>query len=424
MKSKSIFLLGIIIISMFPQNIIQAEEKITRTFSSALDFLYLSDAILLNQVEDDETSSISALMSPTIPSPTLDIKTDLINQMINAVKNQRNDHFKKCTETVNLYREQGKTCEADKAEAYCKTKYQQLTDKISSLRILRGGDRRNFFTKTWHSIKRSGAKIWHRIGPLARKVLREVGPQALQIVSTGGAGSHAALRQLFKHTVKKIGREHLKEIAFKGIQRILKVQIDVATAAGIDICDPEKEQTQEDSEQPKVENKTGNELKLPDTGVWNLRCQDTDEFRDKYYQTVVWNVTIDWKARAFTGIIEAQGDQISVTEGAYGAPDIVDKIHLDWKEEGSGSVTEDGFFWGEFSQVITSTNTHQEVVTGSYTQEYTENWIGAISENLDQVCFSRVGARDWFTLDWIRERGRQEMLDNPGGFCEALCYVK
>jgi len=337
MKSKSIFLLGIIIISMFPQNSIQAEEKITRTFSSALDFLYLSDAILLNQVEDNETSSVSALMSPAFPSPALDSKTDLINQMINAAKNERNDHFKKCNETVNLYREQGQTCEADRAEAYCKVKYQQLTDKISALRILRGGDRRNFFTKTWHGIKRSGAKIWHRIGPLARKVLREVGPQALQIVSTGGVGSNAALRQLFKHTVKKIGREHLREIAFKGIKRMLKVQLAVATAAGIDICDPEQAITEGEKDTTAQENisedtvleytLTTNEIDF----LWHSLLEPEDDSQcgglwptdeDEFFKPIDFILTIDTQNEVITADIQGSriiDNLVEESEGLFGS---------------------------------------------------------------------------------------------------------
>jgi len=393
MKLKSTILFLIFTTSLIPVNFVQAEQRINRSIEDSLAFLYVSDAILLNEVLDDETSSLSKVSSPSPPAHSLDITTDLINQMINATKNQRNAHDQKCRETIEIYRQQGKTCEVDQTNAYCKSKRAELTAKIAALRKKRGGDRRKWFTKQWHGIKRAGAKFWHKIGPLGRKFLREVGPQALKIVQAGGPGTEALLKNLLKHTAKKMARQRFKQIGIQALQRILKVQIDVASAAGVDICEEDEEKTEEESEAQNQEKDISSEFNLPTTGVWNLSCQDTDEFRDKYYQTVVWNVTIDWKARSFKGLIEAEGDQIYTTEGAYGAPDIVEITHNDWREEGSG-------------------------------RESTENWIGAITETLDQVCFYRVGAQDWFTLDWIRERGRQEILDHPGGLCEALCYVK
>ena len=423
MKTKSTFLLLTFLLSFIPVHSVQAEQEIAKSLSDSFALLYVSDAILLNDIVDDETSSNSKVSSLTLTGYLPDETTDLINQMINATKAQRNDHDQKCRETIEIYRQQGKTCEVDQTNAYCKSKRAELTSKIAALRKKRGGDMRKWFTKQWHGLKRAGAKFWHQIGPLGRKFLREVGPQALKIVAAGGPGTEALLRNLIKHTVKNMARQRAKQIGIQALQRILKIQIDVASAAGVDICEEDEEKTEGESEAQDQEKDISSDFNLPTSGVWDLTCQDTHDV-DKYYQTVVWNVTIDWKARSFKGLIEAQGDQIYTTEGAYGAPDIVEITHLDWREEGSGSVTEDGFFWGDFTQITTSTITHQEVLVGDNSQESTENWIGAISETLDQVCFYRVGASDWFTLDWIRERGRQEMLDHPGGLCEALCYVK
>jgi len=422
MKTKSTFLLLTFLLSFIPVHSVQAEQEIAKSLSDSFALLYVSDAILLNDIVDDETSSNSKVSSLTLTGYLPDETTDLINQMINATKAQRNDHDQKCRETIEIYRQQGKTCEVDQTNAYCKSKRAELTSKIAALRKKRGGDNRKWFTKQYHGLKRAGAKFWHQIGPLGRKFLREVGPQALKIVAAGGPGTEALLRNLIKHTVKNMARQRAKQIGIQALQRILKIQIDVASAAGVDICEEDEEKTEGESEAQDQEKDISSDFNLPTSGVWDLTCQDTHDV-DKYYQTVVWNVTIDWKARSFKGLIEAQGDQIYTTEGAYGAPDIVEITHLDWREEGSGSVTEDGFFWGDFTQITTSTITHQEVLVGDNSQESTENWIGAISETLDQVCFYRVGASDWFTLDWIRERGRQEIIDHPGGFCEALCYV-
>ena len=107
-------------------------------------------------------------------------------------------------------------------------------------------------------------------------------------------------------------------------------------------------------------------------------------------------------------------------KGQGGGPDIYEKTHLDWKEEGSGSVTEDGFLWGDFTQITTTTYTWGEAKPNVSTKEYTQNWIGAISEDLDHVCIYRIAADEWFTLDWIRENGRDQLLNR---FCEAFCPV-
>ena len=56
-------------------------------------------------------------------------------------------------------------------------------------------------------------------------------------------------------------------------------------------------------------------------------------------------------------------------------------------------------------------------------RSYDQSWLGAISEDLDKICLFRVGAQQ-IDLKWLQERGRQEMLDNPGGLCEGLCTIK
>jgi len=164
LKTKSAFLLLIFLLSLIPVYSVQAEQEIAKSLSDSFALLYVSDAILLNDIVDDETSSISKVSSRTLTGYLPDETTDLINQMINATKAQRNDHDRKCRETIEIYRQQGKTCEVDQTNAYCKSKRAELTAKISALRKKRGGDRRKWFTKQWHGIKRAGAKFWHQIG--------------------------------------------------------------------------------------------------------------------------------------------------------------------------------------------------------------------------------------------------------------------
>jgi len=254
-SSRQIIQTGVLIVfvvSLIPYPVyqVQAKSDLNRTIDDATSLMYISDAILLNDIVDDETSSNSKVSSRTLPGHSLDEATDLINQMIDATKAQRNDHDKKCRETVEIYRQQGKTCEVDQTNAYCKSKRAELTAKIAALRKARGGDNRKWFTKQYHGLKRAGAKFWHRIGPLGRKFLREVGPQALKIVLAGGPGTEALMNNLIKHTAKNMARQRIKQIGFQALQRILKVQIEVATAAGVDIC----EEKEEEVKSSKVEN--------------------------------------------------------------------------------------------------------------------------------------------------------------------------
>jgi len=393
MKTKSTFLLIIFMLSFIPVNTIQAEEKINRTFSNALDFLYLSDAILQNQVVD-ETSSAFRVLSPALPSPTLDMATELINQMINAAKAQRNDHFKKCNETVNLYREQGKTCEADKAEAYCKSRYQELTDKIASLRIVRGGDRRNRFTKAWHGLKRTGARIWHGIGPLGRKFLKEVGPEALKIVSTGGIGAEATFKHLIKHTFKKIGREELKKIALRGIQRLLKVQLDIATAAGIDICNQDEEIAEADNHDDQ-ETLSSNEEEV-ELGVYEIRATFDEA-----------SSNMDWE-----GFLPGCYRHQAYGEGAFFQFEInLDEDTFQGTASGIGESEEGNWHgWGVYS-VDGISGTVKENPSGSgYQLEGTGNVD--LTYRLEAYCLDDMGGATVFTEDEKSLRGTATVSGN------------
>ena len=420
MKTKSTFLLLIFLLSLIPVYSVQAEQEIAKSLSDSLALLYVSDAILLNDIVDDETSSISKVSSLTLIGYLPDETTDLINQMINATKQQRNDHDRKCRETVEIYRQQGKTCEVDQTNAYCKSKRAELTAKIAALRKKRGGDKRKWFTKQWHGIKRAGAKFWHQIGPLGRKFLREVGPQALKIVAAGGPGTDALLKNLIKHTAKNMARQRFKQIGVQALQRILKVQIDVASAAGVDICEEDEEKTEGESEVQNQEKDISSDFNLPTTGVWDLTCQHTHDAVLRDYPDVTWKLKITWASNTFAGQIDGTSTVIYNLEFPNVQNDTTIWI---WHEEGAGDVTPDGFLWGDATNI---TNYTAHVGTSHpYTEERVNDskWLGAISEDLTKVCLFRVGAQ-LIDLDWLRERGRQEMIDYPGGLCEGLCIVK
>jgi hypothetical protein len=312
MKTRSIFLLLIFISSLVPYQVAQADQELKRSPDDALAFLYLSDAVLTNQVTDDGTSLSPRVFSAPKPDLLLDVKTDLINQMINAAKAQRNDHYHKCNDSVNLHRERGEICEAEETKKFCEERYQQLTDKIAALRIVRGGDQRNVFTKGWHGIKRTGAKIWRGIGPLGRKFLREVGPEALKMVATGGVGSEQLFKNFVKHTAKKIGREQIRKIAYRAVQRLLKVRLEIAEAAGIDICKEEEESANEQA-QTTPEEKIEEEDQEEELGAYLIR----DTF-DEAYASMEWEgflpVCMHHQAEGPGGFIQLD---IDLDEGTF-----------------------------------------------------------------------------------------------------------
>jgi len=398
MKSKSFFFLLIFLLSLIPFESVHASSELSRTLENSVSLMYVSDAILLNEIVDDETSSTSKLSAGTKPDASSDETTDSINLMINATKAQRNDHDRKCRETVEIYRQQGKTCEVDQTNAYCKSKRAELTAKIAALRKKRGGDRRKWFTKQWHGIKRAGARFWHKIGPLGRNFLREIGPQALKIVAAGGPGTEALLKNLLKHTAKNMARQRAKQIGFQALQRILKVQLDVAAAAGVDICEEEEKEGNEVS-QELAESTTNDEssgfIDIPRD--WN--CGSTIGAYGAWMEGGDPNTIIDKSELQF--ILDANNPSPSyefsfhgiVQIAMYGASDSLYYIGAEHLISGKGNAT-----WDETNYFYGSVDIDRiELMTSAYgeTTETTANWqnavIGTLSpdQNEIQICFHK-----------------------------------
>jgi hypothetical protein len=190
-------------------------------------------------------------------------------------------------------------------------------------------------------------------------------------------------------------------------------QINIAQAAGVDICDEsEEEKDTADSQETEAEvSQTDTELELPTSGVWNLTCQHTWQPVLDDYGNPDWVVDIDWESRTFIGNIQAMSKEV----------DGIETLIWTWNETGSGTITDDGFFWGDFhnGSILSVQYGENEPIINDH--GYDQKWIGAIEPDLSRICFYRVGAQEWFTLDWIRERGRQEMLKEGSGLCEAYC---
>lgn len=407
MKSKSIFLLTIFLIGLIPIYPAHAEDSVQRSLDDAVAFMYISDALLTEESElDDSSSSIG------LSSPTGEVDTDpLLARIIHSKKMQRNDLDAVCKLLTSRLRGEGKDCEANKVQSHCDERRAEINSQIGFYHKMRG-DQRKLFTRIWHSIKRNSSNFWHRIGPIGRNFLRQVGPAALQMATTGGLNS-SALKNLIKHTAKSMGRERIKQVVYQGVQRLLQNQIDLALAAGVDICEPDQEISADENESPSEETSKTEDFQLPDSGKWDLSCQQTHEAVLRDYKDIVWEVTITWDNLKFEGTLD--GTSLVIDEN--------ETTKWVWHEEVAGDVTEDGFLWGDGIHETTYSHAYGSNEPFVELRVNDQYWLGAISEELDKLCLFRVGAGN-LDLNYIRDRGRQEMLDNPGALCEGLCTIK
>ena len=264
MKSKSIFLLLIFLGNLIPMNDVSANTEIRRSFDDALSLLYFSEAILENQTDLDQVQSTPNLFAINYNALPVDPDNAALAAAIHAAKTKRNNLDADCNLTISQYRAQGKDCEADRIKETCDQKRSEINAEIGRLHKKRG-DRRRPLTKFWHGLKRTGKSFWYRIGSRGRNFLRQVGPEALEIVATSG---FSGLKTFVKSYIKSVGR---KKFILRGLEAILEGQLELMQAAGLDVCDPEKEEEQ--AEKPKP-TKTEEMQVLKDGATW--RCEDID----------------------------------------------------------------------------------------------------------------------------------------------------
>jgi hypothetical protein len=413
MKPKTLLLL-ICILSLMPLQLARAEEDPQHPIDDTVNLMYLSDAILTPESEIDDTAYVPGLFSLLARQNLASEADALLARIIHAKKIQRNDLDANCRLLVTQLRAAGEDCEADKVQSYCQTKRSEIDTQIGFYHKVRG-DRRKFFTKAWHNIKRNASNFWHRIGPVGRNFLRNLGQDALDIVNSGGNLSGKVIKDLVKHHIKTAVRQRLKEVFYQGVQRLLEGQMAIAAAAGVDICNPDEDENQvaEEVDAEEEQALAPEELQLPDSGTWELSCQTTDPYIQEDFPGLSWKVTISWDTRSFEGFID--GTSIEIDEEFA-----QERIEWHWKEISSGSITDDGYFWGESVENTTLSVSYGDNPPSVTEYNYDGYWIGTISEDLSLVCFARVGARDWFTTDWVRERGSNALLID---YCEGECRV-
>lgn len=273
MRRKAAFLLAIFLVSLFPIVPVKAESQLSPSITDAANFLYLSDAILTPESDLDLAEETGGELQAPVLTRALPDEVDLkplLGRIIHAKKMERNDLDANCDLLVSQLRAEGKDCEADQVQAYCKEKRAEINTLIGYYHQKRG-DQRKFFTRVWHNIKRNASNFWYRIGPVGRNFLRQMGDEVLQIVASGGTLSGGALKNLVKSYVKAEARARIKQVVYQGVERLLRGQLEIAKAAGVDICDPGQEVFQED-EGEETQETSGPLAAIPDGAEW--KCQD------------------------------------------------------------------------------------------------------------------------------------------------------
>jgi len=242
MKRKSFFLLLVFLLTLIPIESVHASSELSRTLENSISLMYISDAILLDESDIDDSPDSIGMLSP-LQRNSIDVDTNpLLARIIHAKKMQRNDLDANCRLLIGQLKAGSKDCEADKVNSYCQKKRSEINIQIGFYHKMRG-DQRKFFTKMWHSVKRNSSNFWHKIGPLGRRILRKVGPEVLQVVASGGTLNTGVLKTIFKHHAKSVLKDRLKQVVLQGMQRLLQGQIEIAQAAGVDICEEKEEET-------------------------------------------------------------------------------------------------------------------------------------------------------------------------------------
>jgi hypothetical protein len=282
MARKSCLLLLFFLLSLVPPAQVQAQSSDLKSLDDSVNFLYISDAILTPEDELDLTSKPAGVGAPIMNDPQQERVNinPLLARIIHAKKMQRNDLDANCKLLVQQLRGQGKDCEAQKVQNYCDHKRAEINTLIGYYHKKRG-DRRKFFTRIWHSIKRSSENFWHKIGPVGRNFLRHMGDEALQTVVSGGTLSGGTLRTLIKNYIKTQARNRVKQIVYQGVERLLMGQISIAKSAGVDICSDESETEQDDKKEEKSWTSSVLDLSLPLSEIdlsWQALYQPDDQF--------------------------------------------------------------------------------------------------------------------------------------------------
>jgi hypothetical protein len=421
MKKKSIFLLMVFLLSLLPHFSVQADEEINHPLDNAISLMYISDAILTDESEIDDSSALPGLFSPALNNLGASPGDELLARMIHAVKMERNDLDANCRLLKAMYNQADQECEVEKIQSWCAERRLNLNSRIGQLHKIRG-DRRKWGTIIWHSVKRGSSNFWHRIGPLGRRFLSRLGPEVLQMVASGGLSGNV-LKELLKQTAKSMGREHIRQVVLQGVGHLLQRQISIARAAGVDICDPDEEKDTDQAGEAMESSESIDDLEFAfqwtcssDIGPYGAWMQDGDPNTIIDKSELIFNlqagateVNYDF---TFSGIVQLP--QYSAEGNLY------DHQKADHKSSGKGSSTWDGLYF--FGSVTIDRTEH--LYSLSDTSEYSEfndsydkSVIGALSpkDNEIHLCFHTHTEEQFDSI-------KQEPYENLLGHCTSSQY--
>jgi hypothetical protein len=429
MKRNCLLMLCLLLLetTIFPPQMVVAQEENQRSVYDAISLLYFSDAILGGYTDLETASTTHSLMSPPTSSLRDDPDNASLAAALQAAKEERNDLEANCSLMTSRLRAEGKDCEADRVQAACEAKKQEINAEIGRLHDLRG-DRRRLPTKIWHFLKRQGRGFWHRIGPIGRNFLRQTGPEVLQVVVTGGALNSGVLKTLLKQQARAMGRQRIQEIVYQGVERLLLGQLELAQEAGVDIC---AEEPDGNEQEPGSVQAGSEETATGSTANWN--CTSDRGFYGAWMQAGDPNTKVDetelvFSLTADSSIVQydlsfhgvAQLPLYSAEGDLYGYHQAEDII------SGQGQAKWDGnYFYGAVTinrdDILYGSSADVEPV--SYHDVFENKVIGGYSPDLNQIhlCFHEHTRKQF---DSIKQQPFDQLLANCASNNYFVCNPK
>jgi len=256
MKIKTTTVLIIFLVGLLPVVPAAAQSPSEGSLDESVSLAFASHSILLNKVDGENVDQTPSTLQEAREVDGNDA-SEALGHLIHATKQQRNELNDSCRTLRAAYQSEGKTCELQILDDYCKAEEAKLNQRLGLLHRLRG-DRRKFFTRVWHSVKRTGNRVWSAVGPLGRRVLRNVGSEAVEVVLSGGSLSGGVIRKLLVKEARNVGEAELNRLLERGAGRFLQSQAALAQAAGIADCTPEKieearQQVAGDMDEPEIQ---------------------------------------------------------------------------------------------------------------------------------------------------------------------------
>ncbi len=360
MKTKSLLLLIVFLVSIIPVSSAAAENPAQRDFDDSLSLLYASRAILLDEEDISGGSRAPGEMLTVNPSVQPDARDAALANLIQATKDQRNSLDASCSQLKEVYSSSDRKCERQVLEDYCSTQKDKLNRRLGFLHKLRG-DRRKLFTQIWHGIKRSGDNVWSAVGPVGRRLLRRVGPEVIKVVLSGGSLGLGMMRKILFKEVESIGKGELERLFSSGMERLLAGQAAFAQAAGVGDCTPENLQIALDEEEDdgidyvaSLETQAANnedQITISFTGQMSFQCdQFVGEGGDSQMMGKI-PVVVNFDAGTYFG----EASYSYVKENGFMTTSI-------WIYQ--GTVSQEGVLLGTWSVSSTVENEDVEVIGG------------------------------------------------------------